>query len=251
MSSFNLLKTLVILAKKLYNMAMENEYQRTSLLLGKDGVEKLKKSKVIIYGVGGVGSYTIEALARAGVGHLVIVDNDTVDITNINRQIEATTKTIGKDKVEVMKDRILEINPKITVDAIKPEKLNSNEEDLIDESFDYVVDAIDTLSSELKIIERAKKLNVPIIVCTGAANKLDPTRFEVADIYKTSVCPVAKRLRKELRERNIDSLKVVYSKEEPIKHEGTALGSVSFVPSVAGLIMAGEVIKDIVKINNK
>ena len=240
-----MLKILVILAKKLYNKPMENEYQRTCLLIGKDGIKKLQNAKVIVYGLGGVGSFTVEALARAGVGHLVLVDNDKVDVTNINRQIIATTKTIGQDKVEVMKERILEINPKIKVEIFKPE-VNSNEEELFDETFTYVVDAIDTLSTELRIIKRAKDLNVNIICCTGAANKLDPTKFEVSDIYKTSVCPVAKRLRKELRALNIDSLKVVYSKEEPKKNDSGVLGSISFVPSVAGLIMAGEVIKDII-----
>ena len=246
LGSFNLLKILVILMKKLYNKPMENEYQRTSLLIGEEGIKKLQNAKVIVYGLGGVGSFAVEALARAGIGHLVLVDNDVVDITNTNRQIIATSKTIGKDKVDVMRERILEINPKIIVETHKPE-IGSNEEEFFDDTFDYVVDAIDTLSTELRIIKRAKELNVKIITCTGAAKKLDPTKFEVADIYSTSVCPVAKLLRKELKKLNIDSLKVVYSKEEPIKIEGNKLGSISFVPSVAGLIMAGEVIKDIIK----
>lgn len=231
---------------------MKNEFTRTELLIGKTGVEKLKNAKVVVYGIGGVGSYVVEALARAGIGHITIVDFDKVDITNINRQLLATHSTIGKDKVEVMKERILDINPNAVVEAYKPDEIENGEESLINNSVTYVVDAIDTITNKIKLIEKANKENVKIISATGAANKLDPTAFEVADIYKTSMCPVCKILRKELKQRGIKHLKVVYSKEAPIKpktEEKTnerVLGSISFVPSVAGLIIASQVIKDIV-----
>lgn len=231
---------------------MKNEFTRTELLIGKTGVEKLKNSKVIVYGIGGVGSYVVEALARAGIGHIVIVDFDKVDITNINRQLLATHSTIGKDKVEVMKERILDINPNAVVEAYKPDEIENGEESLINNSVTYVVDAIDTITNKIKLIERANKENVKIISATGAANKLDPTAFEVADIYKTSMCPVCKILRKELKQRGIKHLKVVYSKETPIKpkiEETTnerVLGSISFVPSIAGLIIASQVVKEII-----
>lgn len=233
---------------------MKNEFTRTELLIGKTGVEKLKNSKVIVYGIGGVGSYVVEALARAGIGHIVIVDFDKVDITNINRQLLATHSTIGKDKIEVMKERILDINPNAMVEAYKPDEIENGEESLINNSVTYVVDAIDTITNKIKLIERANKENVKIISATGAANKLDPTAFEVADIYKTSMCPVCKILRKELKQRGIKHLKVVYSKEIPIKpkiEEKTnerVLGSISFVPSVAGLIIASQVVKEIINI---
>lgn len=231
---------------------MKNEFTRTELLIGKTGVEKLKNSKVIVYGIGGVGSYVVEALARAGIGHIVIVDFDKVDITNINRQLLATHSTIGKDKIEVMKERILDINPNAMVEAYKPDEIENGEESLINNSVTYVVDAIDTITNKIKLIERANKENVKIISATGAANKLDPTAFEVADIYKTSMCPVCKILRKELKQRGIKHLKVVYSKETPIKpkiEETTnerVLGSISFVPSIAGLIIASQVVKEII-----
>lgn len=228
---------------------MENQYSRTELLIGKDGIEKLKKSKVAVYGLGGVGSYVVEAFARAGIGHLVLVDFDKYDITNINRQLGAYHSTIGRYKVDVMKERILDINPGIIVEAYRPEEINGGEVSIIDSSYSYVVDAIDTMKNKLELIEKCNKENVQIITVTGSGNKLDATKFEVTDIYRTSVCPVCKILRKELKSRNIKSLKVIYSKEIPIKHEqsGTTLGSISFVPSVAGLIAAGEVIKDIIK----
>lgn len=231
---------------------MKNEFTRTELLIGKTGVEKLKNSKVIVYGIGGVGSYVVETLARAGIGHIVIVDFDKVDITNINRQLLATHSTIGKDKIEVMKERILDINPNAMVEAYKPDEIENGEESLINNSVTYVVDAIDTITNKIKLIERANKENVKIISATGAANKLDPTAFEVADIYKTSMCPVCKILRKELKQRGIKHLKVVYSKETPIKpkiEETTnerVLGSISFVPSVVGLIIASQVVKEII-----
>ena len=229
---------------------MQNQFSRTELLIGKEQLETLQKSKVAIFGIGGVGSFTVEALARAGIGHLVLVDNDNIDITNINRQIHATYKTIGKSKVEVMKSRILEINPNAVVEIYQLDKLEKPEQEIIDSSFSYVVDAVDTISTKLKLIQKAKQENVNIISSMGTANKLEPTKFEVADIYSTSVCPLCKLMRKELKKIDIQNLKVVYSKEEPIKintNEQKALGSISFVPSVAGLIIAGEVIKDIIK----
>ena len=227
-----------------------NQFSRTELLIGKEGINKLQNAKVAVFGLGGVGSYVVEALARAGIGHLVIVDYDKFDETNINRQIGALHSTIGKYKIDVMKERILDINPDIKVEKYLPTDIEGGEENIITSDFTYVVDAIDTMTSKLKVIEKCNNKNVKIITATGAGNKLDPTKFEVADIFKTSVCPVCKILRKELKTRNIKNLKVVYSKEIPIKHEGDknrVLGSISFVPSVAGLIVAGEVIKDIIK----
>lgn len=229
---------------------MSNQFERTELLIGKEGIQKLKESKIIVYGVGGVGSYVVEALARAGIGNITIVDFDKFDITNINRQIGATHKTIGQYKIDVMKERILDINPNAKVQAYKPNEIEDGETSIINSKVDYVIDAIDTMSSKLQIIEKAKKEKVKIITATGAANKLDPTKFEITDIYKTSVCPICKILRKELKKRNINKLKVVYSKETPIKsisNKEKALGSISFVPSVAGLIIASEVVKDILK----
>ena len=226
---------------------MENQFSRSELLIGKNGIEKLKKSKVAIFGLGGVGSYVVEGLARAGVGHFVLVDNDKVDVTNLNRQIIATQNTIGKSKVEVQKSRILDINPEAKVEVFE-EFFMPESQDIFDETVDYIVDSVDTVTAKIELVQRANKLNIPIISCMGTGNKLDPTRFEVSDIYKTSVCPLAKVMRKELKARNIKKLKVVYSKEEPIKVDGNKLpGSISFVPSVAGLIIAGEVVQDIIK----
>lgn len=229
---------------------MPSKDDRTELLIGKENIELLKNSKVAIFGCGGVGSYVVEALARAGIGKIVIVDHDEVDITNINRQLIATQDTIGKPKVEVEKSRILSINPDCEVITFQ-EFFTKESRGIIDDSIDYIVDCVDTVTAKLEIIVQAKKIGVPVISAMGTGNKLDPTRFEVADIYKTSVCPLAKVMRKELRNRNIDFLKVVYSKEEPIKHEEESRtpGSISFVPSVAGLIIAGEVIKDIISKN--
>ena len=228
-----------------------NQFSRTELLIGKQGIEKLQKAKVAIFGIGGVGSYTVEGLARAGVGHLVIVDYDKYDITNINRQLGATHSTIGKYKVDVMKERVLDINPNIKIEAYIPDAIENGETSLVDPSFTYVVDAIDTMKNKLKLIEKCNEEKVRVITATGAGNKLDPTKFEITDIYKTSVCPVCKILRKELKQRNIKKLKVLYSKEIPQKPETNGertLGSISFVPSVAGLIIAGEVVKDIIKV---
>ena len=228
---------------------MPNQYSITELLIGEENIKKLQQSKVAIFGVGGVGSFVIEALARAGVGTLVIIDHDEVDITNINRQIIATHDSIGRPKVEVAKERILSINPNAEVITYK-EFFSKETEGIIDSSLDYVVDCVDTVTAKLEILSRANELDIPVISSMGTGNKLDPTKFEVEDIYRTSVCPLAKVMRKELRARNIDSLKVVYSKEEPIKNsEGRTPGSISFVPSSAGLIIAGVVIKDILKMN--
>lgn len=235
---------------------METQFSRTELLIGKESVEKLNKSKVCIFGIGGVGSYVVEALARAGISNFILIDNDVVSASNINRQIIATTKTIGRNKVDVAKERILEINPNAYVETIQEFFLPESPE-LFDNSVDYVVDCIDTISAKIELAQRSERLNIPIISCMGTGNKLDPTKFEVADIYQTSVCPLAKVMRKELRARNIKKLKVLYSKEEPIKlnlndnfnsedRRKPIPASISFVPSVAGLIIAGEVIKDII-----
>lgn len=231
----------------------ENQFSRTELLIGKENLEKLKKSKVAIFGVGGVGSYVAEGLARSGIGHLVLIDWDKINVTNINRQIMALHSTIGKSKTEIMKQRILDINPNAIVETYLPSEIDGGEENLLNTTFSYVVDAIDTMSSKIKLIEKAHKLGLKIISATGAGNKLDPTKFEVSDIYKTSVCPVCKILRKELKSRGIKKHKVVFSKEEPIKPSNCiengkqVLSSISFVPSVAGLIVSGEVIKEIIK----
>ena len=224
---------------------MENQFSRTELIIGKEKVEILKKSKVAIFGIGGVGSYVVEGLARAGIGNFILVDKDVVSISNINRQIIATHGTVGKDKVDVAKKRILEINPDAKIEIYK-EFFMPETTGILDDSIDYIIDAIDTVTAKIELIVRANNLNIPIISCMGTGNKLDPTRFEVSDIYKTSVCPLAKVMRKELKTRGIKKLKVLYSKEEAIKTEGN-IGSLSFVPSVAGLIISGEVIKDLIK----
>lgn len=234
---------------------MENQFSRTEILIGKDGIEKLNKAKVCIFGIGGVGSYVAEGLARAGVGNFILVDNDDISISNINRQIHATYKTVGMSKVEVMKERILDINPNANVEIFKTFYLSNCEERILDENVSYIVDAIDTVTAKIHLVMEANRLNIKIISSMGTGNKLNPTMLEVSDISKTSVCPLAKVMRKELRERGIKKLKVVYSKEEPIKVDAefdeekkkVIPGSVSFVPSVAGLIIAGEVIKDLIK----
>jgi len=226
-----------------------NQFSRTEALIGIQAQEKLKKSKIAVFGLGGVGGHATEALARAGIGHIVLVDYDTYDITNINRQIGALHSTMGKYKVDVMKERILDINPSIIVETYKS---TEDETKIIDSTFTYVIDAIDTMKNKIKLIEKCNNLNVPIISIAGTGNKLDATKFEVEDIYKTSVCPVCKILRKELKSKNINKLKVVYSKEMPKKSliEDQVLGSISYVPSVAGLIAAGEVVKYIISIWN-
>ena len=229
---------------------MQDWSSRTEGLIGRENIEKLNNKKVAIFGIGGVGSYVVEALARVGIGRFILVDSDDVSITNINRQIIATTRTIGEPKVEVAKDRILEINNKAKVEIYK-EFFTSNTKGILDDSISYIVDAVDTVTAKIELVIRANKLDIPIISSMGTGNKLDPTRFEVSDIYKTSVCPLAKIMRKELKKRNISKLKVVYSKEEPIKTSISENGkkvpaSISFVPSVAGLIIASEVIKDLI-----
>lgn len=231
---------------------MCEQFSRTELLLGKAAIKKLNKSRVIVFGLGGVGGYAAEALARSGVGSLDLVDNDVVSLSNINRQIVALHSTIGRFKVDVMQERINDINTDCLVKTHKTFYLPDNT-DFDFSSYDYIVDAIDTVSGKIGLIEAATKAGVPIISAMGAGNKLDPTLFEVADIYKTSVCPLAHTMRKELKKRGIKSLKVVYSKEKPTKplesqtsSRKITPGSTSFVPPVVGLIIAGVVIKDII-----
>lgn len=236
---------------------MTDQFSRTELLLGQAAIEKLKKSRVAIFGVGGVGGYATEALVRSGVGAIDIIDSDTVCLSNLNRQIIATQSSIGKYKVDVMKERIFDINPDCQVKAYQCFYLPETKADFPFKDYDYIVDAVDTVAAKLQLVEVAKEHDVPIISSMGAGNKLDPTLFEVADIYKTSVCPLAKVMRRELKKRNINRLKVVYSKEMPIKpleseelkdsNKRSIPGSVAFVPSVVGLIIAGEVIKDLVR----
>lgn len=237
---------------------MNNQFIRTEILLGKDSLNKLSNAKVAIFGVGGVGSYTVEALARSGVGNFYLFDNDTVAYSNINRQLVATYSTVDMNKVDVATNRILDINPLAKVYPYKLFLSKENKDKLNYQDFDYIVDAIDTITSKIFLIEKAKEFNVPIISSMGAGNKLDPTKFEVADISKTSVCPLARVMRIELKKRHIKSVKVVFSKEKPITPSTISAeievtkkrqtpGSVSFVPSVAGLIIAGEVIKDLIK----
>jgi len=250
---------------------MSEAFSRTELLLGPEGMERLKKAHVAVFGIGGVGSFAAEALARSGVGYITLFDNDKVCVSNINRQLVATTKTVGEYKTRVMRDRILEINPDAVVEIQECFYLPENADQFDLSKFDYIIDAIDTVSAKLELAVRADKADVPIISSMGAGNKLDPTRFEVADINKTSVCPLARVMRRELKQRGIKKLKVVYSKEPALipmesrdernKGAGACLekddtgnafvrrqipGSIAFVPSVAGLILAGEVIRDIV-----
>ena len=234
---------------------MDEKFIRSQMLLGKEAIEKLKNSKVAVFGLGGVGSYTAAALARCGIGHFLLVDGDIVAPSNINRQLIATLKTLGRYKADVMKEYILDINENADIETLKIfyKAENFNEVDL--SKYDYVADAIDMVSSKLLLIEKAALVSTPVISSMGAGNKLDAGRFEVADIYETSVCPLARVMRKELRARNIEKLKVVYSKEEAIKPEAfeeqsekkrQTPGSISFVPPVVGLIMAGEIVKDLV-----
>ena len=233
-------------------------FARTELLLGKTNIDKLKNSTLIVFGIGGVGSYVVEALTRVGVGKIVIVDKDDISISNINRQLPATQQTIGLSKVKIMKERMLSINPEITVVAKQEFYLPGRADEFLNDDLDYIVDAVDNVTAKLDLICCAKEKNIPIISSMGTGNKLDPTRLEIADIKKTSVCPLAKVMRKELRKRNVDSVKVVYSKEEPVvpmtvDEEGNPIrssvpGSISFVPSVAGLIIASEVVKDLLKL---
>lgn len=249
---------------------MLNQFSRSQLLVGQEGMKKINQSRVLIFGIGGVGGYVAEALARSGVGYFTLVDDDKVCLTNINRQIIATRKTVGKYKAEVMAERIKDINPDAEVEVRKCFYLPENADTFDFSKYDYVVDAVDTVTAKIDIIMQAQKLNVPVISCMGAGNKMDASKFEVADIYKTTMCPLAKVMRRELKKRGVKKLKVVYSKEKPIRPiedmsiscrqhcicpPGVARkctdrrdipGSMAFVPSVAGLILAGEVIKDLV-----
>ena len=243
---------------------MQNQFSRTELLIGKESIDKLNRSRVAVFGIGGVGGYVVEALIRSGLGNIDIIDNDEVCLTNLNRQIIATHSTIGKPKVDVMEERIKDINPDVKVVkhkvfyAPKATKVDNNmssynhiclsPHDKFDfTQYDYVVDAIDTVSGKLEIIEQSKKANVPVISCMGAGNKMHPEMFEVADISKTSVCPLAKVIRQELKKRRINKVKVVYSKEKPIKINSRTPGSTSLVPSAAGILCASFIINDILE----
>ena len=233
-------------------------YSRTAFLLGEEGMQKLKNATVAVFGLGGVGGYVVEALARCGIGGLELIDHDTISITNINRQILATRKTVGMDKAEAAKQRVLDIDPDIKV-AARKEFFGPDTMDTFDfASYDYVVDAIDTVTGKLALVQAAKSAGVPIISCMGTGNKLDPTKFQIADITKTTVCPLARIMRKECAKRGIKHLKVLFSTEDPIAPKATSEeelpegrralpGSVSYVPSVAGLMIAGEVVKDLIK----
>ncbi|MDO4554169.1 MAG: tRNA threonylcarbamoyladenosine dehydratase [Lachnospiraceae bacterium] len=241
---------------------MIHQFSRTELLLGKEGMERLYKSRVAVFGIGGVGGHCVDALARSGIGEFDLIDNDEVTLTNLNRQLVADHETIGRSKILVMKERILAINPEAKVNIHSCFFLPENADQFPFNQYDYVVDAVDTVSAKIELILKSQAAAVPVISSMGAGNKLDPTAFEVADIYQTSVCPLAKVMRRELKKRGVKQLKVVYSKEEPVKPKfyedndtvdaetkGTtnrlAPGSIAFVPSVVGLILAGEVIKDL------
>ena len=248
---------------------MLNQFSRTQLLLGGEAMKKLSESRVAVFGVGGVGGYACEALVRSGVGHFDLIDDDKVCLTNLNRQIIATRKTVGKYKTEVMKERMLEINPEVDVTIHKCFFLPENADEFPFSEYDYVIDAVDTVTAKLELVMKCRELNVPIISSMGAGNKLDASAFRVADIYKTKMCPLAKVMRRELKKRGVKKLKVVYSEEKPTRpiedmsvscrtncicppgaaHKCTERrdipGSVAFVPSVAGLIIAGEVVKDV------
>lgn len=236
---------------------LENQFERTELLIGSDAVSVLKKSKVAIFGVGGVGGYVAEALARSGIGAFELVDRDVVSVTNLNRQIIATWKTIGREKTEVMAERIHDINPNADVVCRKCFFLPETADQFDFTQYDYVVDAVDTVTAKIEIILKAQKAGIPVISSMGAGNKLDPSKFEVADIYKTSVDPLARVMRRELKKRGVRKLKVVYSKEEPLKPLGKieadpdagrkdVPGSSAFTPSAAGLLIASEVVKDLI-----
>lgn len=244
---------------------MLNQFSRTEMLLGNGAMQVLANSRVAIFGLGGVGSFAAEALARTGIGHLVLVDHDDISVTNINRQLHATHQTVGQVKVEVMRQRIMSINPAVEVETFRAFYPGEKPETLVRPEYDYIVDAIDTVTSKLDLICHAQSLCIPIISCMGTGNKLDPSRLEIADIYDTSVCPLAKVIRRELRKRGVEALPVVYSREEPLiplpenieqdcldpltpaPHGRHIPGSISFVPPVAGLLMAGAVIRHLIK----
>jgi len=231
----------------------ENKFERTALLLGKASVERLARKRVAVFGVGGVGGFVCEGLVRAGIGAIDIVDKDIVALSNINRQLIALHSTVGKNKVDVLEERLKDINKNLIIKKYKCFFLPETSETFDFREYDYVVDAIDTVTGKIELILKAKEAGVPIISAMGAGNKLEPAGFQVSDIYKTSVCPLARVMRRELKKRGVDKLKVVYSKEEPIKpqfEEGEEVvpGSISFVPPVVGLIIAGEVVKDLIRV---
>jgi hypothetical protein len=231
----------------------ENQFERTALLLGKASVERLARKRVAVFGVGGVGGFVCEGLVRAGIGAIDIVDKDTVALSNLNRQLIALHSTVGKNKVDVLEERLKDINKNLIIKKYKCFFLPETSETFDFREYDYVVDAIDTVTGKIELILKAKEAGVPIISAMGAGNKLDPTAFQVSDIYKTSVCPLARVMRRELKKRGVEKLKVVYSKEEPIKpqfEEGEEVvpGSVSFVPPALGLIIAGEIVKDLIRV---
>lgn len=238
---------------------MIGQFSRIEMIYGEKGMEKLHAAKVAVFGIGGVGGYVVEALARSGIGHLMLVDKDIVSVTNINRQIVALHSTVGKSKVKVMKDRCLDINPNIIVEGKECFFLPENSGSFDFNGYSYIVDAVDTVSAKIEIIKKAKDADIPVISCMGAGNKIDPTKFMVADIEKTTVCPLARVMRRELRARGIKDVKVLFSTEKPVetvtdkgaekKGMGTAPGSTAFAPSVAGLIIAGTVINDLIGVN--
>ena len=226
---------------------MDERFIRTKLLIGSEKLDILRTKHVAVFGVGGVGGYVCEALARCGIGRFTIVDRDTVNESNINRQIIALTSTVGRSKVDVMKERMCDINPDVYIEACEVFYLPQNASEFDFTKYDYVVDAVDTVTAKLQIITAAKEANVPVISCMGAGNKLDPSLLRIADISKTSVCPLAKVMRRELKNRGLKDVKCVYSTEEAIKPEENEIGSIAFVPSVAGLLIASEVIKDLIE----
>ncbi len=254
---------------------MLNQFSRTELIFGSEAMEKLQNTRIAVFGIGGVGSYTAEALARSGVQTLDLIDDDKICITNINRQLFATRKTVGKYKVDVAKERLQEINPKICINTFKTFYLPETSDQFDFSQYDYIVDAIDTVKGKIDLVLKAKETNTPIISAMGAGNKIDPTAFKVSDIHKTKVCPLARVMRQELKKRKIDKLKVVYSEEKAMKpiedmsvscktqcvcppgtvrkctHRNQIPGSNAFVPPIVGLIIAGEIIKDITKISNE
>lgn len=234
----------------------ESQFSRTELLLGEKSVEKLAKKRIAVFGVGGVGGFVCEGLVRAGIGEIDIIDKDTVAVSNLNRQLIALHSTVGQNKVDVLEKRLKDINPKLTLRKYKCFFLPETSDNFDFKQYDYVVDAIDTVTGKIELVLKAEEAGVPIISAMGAGNKLDPTAFQVADIYKTSVCPLARVMRRELKKRGIEKLKVVYSKEEPVKPvfaegEETVPGSVSFVPSVMGLIIAGEIVKELLSLSDQ
>ncbi len=226
---------------------MENQFSRTENLIGKENLISLKNAKIAVFGIGGVGGHVVEALVRSGVETIDIIDNDNVSLSNLNRQIIATHSSLGKPKTDVMKERILDINPNAVVNTHNLFYLPENAAEFNLSNYDYIVDAIDTVTAKIELITRAKEANIPIISCMGTGNKLDPSKFEISDISKTSVCPLAKVMRYELKKRNITKVKVLYSKENPIKTENRTPMSIATCPAVAGLLIANEVIKDIIK----